>query len=77
MQNLGNMQVFGKYICAHCFDSSTTYVMSIIVNNPIVNIAMSNNFEHCHVHTTDILSSKVKFIHTRTVTRSHSCYEKN
>ena len=37
---------------------------------------MSNNFEHCHVHTTDFLSSKVKFIHTSTVTRSHSCYEK-
>ena len=38
---------------------------------------MSNNFEHCHVHTTDFLSIKVKFIHTSTVTRSHSCYGKN
>ena len=38
---------------------------------------MSNNFEHCHVYTTDFLSSKIKFIHTSTVTRSHSCYGKN
>ena len=38
---------------------------------------MSNNFEHCHVYTTDFLSSKVKFIHTSTVTRLHSCYEKS
>ena len=38
---------------------------------------MSNNFEHYHVHTTDFFSSKVKFIHTSTVTRSHSCYRKN
>ena len=37
---------------------------------------MSNNFVHCHVHTTDFLSSKVKFIHTSTVTGSHSCYGK-
>ena len=37
---------------------------------------MSNNFEHCHVYTTDFLSSKIKFIHTSTVTRSHSCYGK-
>ena len=37
---------------------------------------MSNNFEHCHVHTTNILSSKVKFTHTSTDTRSHSCYGK-
>ena len=29
------------------------------------------------VFTTDFLSSKVKFIHTSTVTRSHSCYGKN
>ena len=43
---------------------------------PIVNKGMSNNFEHCHVHTTDFLSSKAKFIHTSTVARSHSCYGK-
>ena len=54
---------------------STTYVMSIIVSN----------CQHCEeqqfrilscVHYTDFLSSKVKFIHTSTVTRSHSCYGK-
>ena len=27
------MPFFGKYICAHCFDSSITYIMSIIVSN--------------------------------------------
>ena len=37
----------------------------------------SNNFEHCHVYTTRFFSSKVKFIYTSTVTRSHSCYGKN
>ena len=73
MQNLSNMQCFCKYIYAHCFDCST-YVISIIVSN--VNIAISNNFEHCHAYTTGFLSSKVKFIHTSTVTRSHSCYGK-
>ena len=33
---------------------------------------MNNNFKHCH----DFLSSKVKFMHTNTVTESHSCLEK-
>ena len=45
--------------------------------HPIDNIVTSNNFEHCHVYTTRFFSSKVKFIYTSTVTRSHSCYGKN
>ena len=44
--------------------------------HPIDNIVTSNNFEHCHVYTTRFFSSKVKFIYTSTVTRSHSCYGK-
>ena len=39
--------------------------MSIIVSN--CQHCEENNFEHCHVYTTDFLSSKVKFIHTSTV----------
>ena len=45
--NLCNMHFFCEYGCAH---GSTRYIMSIIV--PIVNIAMTNNFKHCHVYTT-------------------------
>ena len=30
-----------------------------------------------HMYTTRFFSSKVKFIYTSTVTRSHSCYGKN
>ena len=66
MQNLGNMQFFCKHICAHCLDCSTTYVMSIIVSN--CQHCESNNFEHCHVYTTDFFSNEVKLIHTSTVT---------
>ena len=46
--------------------------MSIIVSN--CQHCDEQLFEHCHVYTTDFLSSKVKFIHTSTVT--HSCYRK-
>ena len=35
--NLRQLAIFCKYICAHCFDWSTTYIMSIIVSN----------WEHC------------------------------
>ena len=40
---------------------------------PAVNIAMSNNFKHSHVHFTQYSSIKARFSHTSTVTGLHSC----
>ena len=40
---------------------------------PVINIAMSNNFKHSHVHFTHFFSNKARFSHTSTVTRLHSC----
>ena len=39
---------------------------------PVINIAMSNNFKHSHVHFTHFFSNKARFSHTSTVTRLHS-----
>ena len=47
---------------------------------PAINIAMSNNFKHSHVHFTStqfFRYNKARFIHTSTVTRLHSCSGKN
>ena len=38
---------------------------------------MNNNFKHCHVYKIRFPSSKVRFIHTSTVTGSHFCSGKN
>ena len=40
---------------------------------PVINIAMSNNFKHSHVHFIQFYINKARFIHTSTVTRLHSC----
>ena len=40
---------------------------------PVINIAMSNNFKHSHVHFTQFSGNKATFIYTSTVTRLHSC----
>ena len=39
----------------------------------VINIAVSNNFKHSHVHFTQFLRNKARFIHTSTVTRLLSC----
>ena len=45
---------------------------------PVINIAMSNNFKHSHLHFSQLFySNKARFIHTSTVTRLHSCLGKN
>ena len=46
---------------------------------PVVNIATNNNFEPCQASmymTQFCQQSKVRFNHTSTTTRSHSCSEK-
>ena len=54
--------------------SAPRYIVPMIVSR---NIAMNNNFEHCHMYTTQFCQeSKVRFIYTSTTTRSHSCSEK-
>ena len=40
---------------------------------PVINIAISNNSKHSHVHCTHLFSNKARFSHTSTVTRLHSC----
>ena len=53
-------KVFVRTVLTDLLDTSCQYLY------PIVNIAMNNNFEHCHVLPTphDFLSSKVRFILT-------------
>ena len=36
---------------------------------PVINIAMSNNFKHSHLHFSQFYSNKTRFIHTSL----HSC----
>ena len=40
---------------------------------PVINIAMSNNFKHPHVHFTQFSGNKARFNYTNTVTRLHTC----
>ena len=40
---------------------------------PVINIAMTNNFKHSHVHFIQFYINKARLIHTSTVTRLHSC----
>ena len=49
------------------------YIMPIIVSNNCEQ--QFQNSVMCALH--DFFSSKVRFMHTNTVTRSHSCSEKN
>ena len=66
MQFLAN--IFVRSVLTDLLDTSCQQLY------PIVNIAMNNNFKHCHMCTLhDFLSSKVRFIHTSTATRSQSC----
>ena len=75
--NIGNCKfmhhaTFWKYICAHSFEWSTRYIMPIIVSNcQHCDEQQFRNTVKCTLH--DFLSSKVRFIHTSTVTESDSC----
>ena len=80
------MQIYAIYNCLQKYLCSRFWLIYVLDTScqqlhPIVDIAMNNNFEHCHVLLLatphDFLTSKVRFILTSTVTGSHSCSGKN
>ena len=66
------LAIFCKYTCAHGFDRSTRYIMSMTVSNCQHCDEQQFQTQSC-VQLHDFLSSKVRFIHTSTVTGLHSC----
>ena len=53
------------------------YTMSIIVSMAIINIAMSNNFKHSHVHFTYCFSvTKLDLVKQALLLDTHSRYRK-